>query len=367
MMSDQAIASTAPRLQSPGSDSNRQQAKRETAPEGVSPAGSNGQGQAIDGPQPGANAPAPAWHELRVFAELYADVQQTRIACANRAERGGLDPTILASYLVGLRDSEHQLGLALVRCYRRVVPAPIRAWQQATPGIGEHLLARLLGAIGDPRWATPYHWESPDGATAHPEPSQTAPRRVLVADPPFERNVAKLWAYCGHGDPTRRRRRGMTAEDGAALGNPRAKMLVHLLAEASMKCGGTAADDHAVPSSVSRPSRARSPYRDTYEQARERYADREGWTPGHQHAAALRLVGKEILRDLWLAAGDQEVNEAQRPPVPGGRTTSDTHSSIAAGDHRTFEAQPTDVPGGPDRAGTRMRRAAGDPNEEVVT
>lgn len=26
------------------------------------------------------------------------------------------------------------------------------------------------------------------------------------------------------------------------------------------------------------------------------------WNPGHQHAHALRIVGKELLRDLWLAS-----------------------------------------------------------------
>lgn len=336
-LSDQANDASVPQRVAPGSDLNGQQPALPANPEGVSATGSNGQGQPSARPEPTPWAAAPAWHELRVFAELYADVQQTRIACANRAERGGLDPMVLASQLAGLKDSEHQLGLALVRCYRRVVPAPIREWQKATPGIGEHLLARLLGAIGDPRWATPYHWESPDGAGSIPESISDAPRRVLVADPPFERNVAKLWAYCGHGDPTRRRRKGMTAEDGAALGNPRAKMLVHLLAEAAMKCVGSDAQSPAEPSVNPRPSRARSPYRDAYEQGRVTYVDRldddgKPWTPAHQHAAALRLVGKEILRDLWLAAGDQAPSDVRLTPVPGGPIASDTQPTTAAGE-----------------------------------
>lgn len=314
-LSDQVIRLSKPTGVAPGSDTNGQQARRITTPAAASPAATNGQGQSNFATPPTLVSAAPAWHELRVFAELYADVQQTRIACANRAERGGLDPMVLAAQLQGLKDSEHQLGLALVRCYRRVVPAPIRAWQQATPGIGEHLLARLLGAIGDPRWATPYHWEG-EGS-----------ERVLVADPPFERNVAKLWAYCGHGDPTRKRRRGMTAEDGAALGNPRAKMLVHLLAEASMKCVGSAAVITADSASDPQPTRARSPYRDTYEQSKARYLERGDWTPGHQHAAALRLVGKEILRDLWLAAGDHTSVEAPAACVPGGQDNNGNTSS----------------------------------------
>jgi len=37
-----------------------------------------------------------------------------------------------------------------------------------------------------------------------------------------------------------------------------------------------------------------SPYRRVYDDTRELYDGREGWTPGHSHAASLRKVGKEI-------------------------------------------------------------------------
>lgn len=362
--SDQASPHTASEVVAPGSGSNGQQAGRASVSVKATPAATNGQGRAVIASESKAEPPAPAYHELRVWAEMYADAQQTRIACTNRAERGGLDPMVLASLLAGLKDTEHQLRLGLGRCYRLVVPEPIRAWQKASPGIGEHLLARLLGTIGDPRWAQPYHWEAaPDGAESRSDPMSPAPRRVLVADEPFERNVAKLWAYCGHGDPTRRRRKGMTAEDGAALGNPRAKMLTHLLAEATMKCVGSDAGGVAESSEVPRPTdttgggpptpgtkptllpaaRRRSPYRDTYDQAKERYADRvdddgKPWTPAHQHAAALRLVGKEILRDLWLAAGDRCPTETHPLGVPGGPYLGEPHPLPAAGEHHEEEA-----------------------------
>jgi hypothetical protein len=111
---------------------------------------------------------------------------------------------------------------------------------------------------------------------------------VLVADPPFERSVSQLWSYCGHGDPTRRRRKGMTADDAAAMGNPALKTAVWQIAVACTKQVGTARS-------------RRSPYRDVYDVARLTYADRD-WTDAHRHAAALRKVGKEILRDLWKVA-----------------------------------------------------------------
>ncbi len=277
--------------------------------------------------------------QLRVFAECFEDAQKFRIALSNRlggAERGSIG--ILAESVTPALDlaerSEKEWKKALLGCYRRVVPSEIRDWQQAQPGVGPHLMARLLGTIGHPVLASPHHWESAtnkDGAA-----------RVLVADAPYLRNVGKLWAYCGHGDPTRRRRRGMHADDAMALGSPRAKMLVWNLAVATMKqkpsavahtspgtqtAPGDSGPSDGPPSDVSPtpselatggpsdscrgsteavPSPENSAlipgnYRDVYDRGRGIYATRDGWTLGHQHAAALRLTGKSILRDLWLA------------------------------------------------------------------
>lgn len=262
--------------------------------------------------------------ELRVISEMLEDAMRARIAASNRAERGGVDPAIYRDQLDALAAAEHNVALAMRRCYRRVAPASVVAWQRDTPGIGEHLLARLLGIIGDPHVARPHRWEG-DGA-----------EKVLVAEEPYERTVSQLWAYCGHGDPARRKRVGMTQAEAFGLGSPRAKMLVHLLAEACMKQIGTGqrvsetqgclagmngGEPTRPPEAIPAPARRRSPYRDVYDEARERYSDRvhaaacvrcgpsgkpavEGspWSAAHQHAAALRLVGKELLRGLWVAA-----------------------------------------------------------------
>lgn len=274
-------------------------------------------------------APASGFLELRVWSEMFEDAQRARIACKNRAERGGVDPTIYRTQIEALEKAEHAIALAMRKSFKRIAP-DIHAWMLDTIGVGEHLLARLLGCIGHPRNATPHHWEG-EGA-----------KRTLVADEPYERTVGQLWSYCGHGDPSRKKRKGMTAEEAFALGNPRAKMIVHLLAESCMKNAGSPArassntkldppdaagpnsDGEASSCSASKPQtpRRRSPYRDTYDDAKATYIDRvhavecvrcgpsgkpaaigSPWSPGHQHAAALRLVGKEILRDLWIAAG----------------------------------------------------------------
>ncbi len=98
------------------------------------------------------------------------------------------------------------------------------------------------------------------------------------------------------------------------MGNPKAKMLVHLLAEACVKAGVRVVEGSDEREGISK-------YGQTYLDGRKEYADRahatecnrcgpagrpaaagSPWSKAHQHNAALRLVGKALLRDLWLAA-----------------------------------------------------------------
>lgn len=215
--------------------------------------------------------PSGRWDALRLFAEMYEDAQKARIGCENRVRSATVDEDLTAASLAALGNAENELKKALGKQYKRTVPPAILEWQEQTRGIGVHLLARLLGVIGHPVLATPHHWEG-EGTD-----------RVLVADPPFLRNVAKLWAYCGHGDPSRKRAKGMSAAQAASLGNPRAKMIVHLLAEAVIKS-------------------ANEDYRIVYDARREATAvTHPDWSKGHSHNDALHIVAKEILRDLWRA------------------------------------------------------------------
>lgn len=210
------------------------------------------------------------WLELRAISEMHADALLALGALKNRARTAGLDAGLTVHIVEAQETVEHQLRLLMVRTFRRVAPE-YRAWAASVPGVGESTLARILGCIGHPRIATPHHWEG-EGKT-----------RELVADEPFERNVAKLWAYCGYGDPERRKRKGMTADDAMALGNPRAKTLVYLVSEASLK-----AEQHGAPYAV------------VYRDARAHYeTNRPEWTPGHRHAAAMRKASKAFLLDLW--------------------------------------------------------------------
>lgn len=315
----------------------------------------------VPDPQPGLPTYDPRpWLELRVLADAFARVQQNRIAISNQIGAGAMPPEIIEEILNDYNHSENLVRLAMVRKFRKVAPE-IREWSKsdAAVGIGEHLLARLLGVIGHPVIAVPHRWVG------------TGSDRVLEEGEPFRRNLYKLYSYAGVGDPSRKRRKGMSESDAAALGNPRAGTILHIMAEGTIKCVGSAitgpvpsgaplADtshqsvegealtnsrdpltgdlsvvtspqaseaptprdgddslatvDDDVPTKPRIPARKRSPYRDIYDLGREKYADRvddkgEPWSLMHCHRAALRLVKKAILKDLWLIAGGGQLVE----------------------------------------------------------
>jgi hypothetical protein len=140
---------------------------------------------------------------------------------------------------------------------------PLGPWVARTKGIGLKQAARMIAAIGDPIW---------NGAAGRPR-----------------RGPAELWQFAGHGDPARSKlRKGQPVEH-----SPTAKMRVHLVAVSCMK-------------------QRESPYRAVYDHERLKWADRDV-SDGHRHNHALRVVGKEILKDLF--------NEARAL----GQRISDTH------------------------------------------
>lgn len=298
---------------------------------------------------PGNDAAAAEFLDLRIWAESFNDAQQHRIATVNRMERGGVDADLLAGHREMLDASEHAFKLAMVRSYRRLVRTHMPAvedWQKTSFGIGEHLLARLLGHLGHPVLATPYTWTD-DAPEGHECIEERCGKRHLVALQPFERTVGQLWQYCGHGSPSKRKK-GMSQEEAFGLGNPSCKFLVHLLAEATIKCqpqpilepqpmspSAGATDSPPIDAGDTRDQTGGEPpthrkldiptstsvggkfkYRSIYDTRKASTDDRE-WTDGHRHADALRIVGKEILRDLWTHA----------------QMDDDTQSTLGAGGH----------------------------------
>jgi hypothetical protein len=240
---------------------------------------------------------------LYLLAAQLDNVEALRIAVENRHRQATRDVADVDGHLRGLglpaddpvvaqsahlieamSKAEHSIELALNRQLRL---HPLGGWQKAMVGIGEKQLARLLAVIGDPYWN-------------------------VTADAP--RTVSQLWAYCGlhvlaapHPDQrvsdthTRpvgvaaRRKRGERANWSAT-----AKSRVWLIAASCLK-------------------QERSPYRKLYDEARTKHAEAvhvapcaqcgpagkpaqpgSALRPGHQHARGMRVMSKEILKDLWI-------------------------------------------------------------------
>lgn len=300
------------------------------------------------------------YRTLRVLAEMFYDAQETRKRIANRAGRfaqaeGTPDKHVLPEWLAfevsNAEQEEKRLGKLLVAHYSETAPKGVIAWQESSDGIGPHMTARLIGHLGHPRIAVPYHWEG-SGAKRH-----------LVADEPYERTVSQLWAYCGHGDPERRGY-SKVAEENFAAGSTMLKTLTWNMAKyatvqkgrhiedllnpgqlclgAQMKSagvedplaatqthpgaqawpgGGDLSDTAGAITETEPSSVAPWPYRLVYEERRLATLSRvhatpcvrcgpsgkpaqpgTPWSPAHAQADALRIVGKAILRDMWRAA-----------------------------------------------------------------
>lgn len=229
---------------------------------------------------------------IRFLGRLLDDLERVRIMNSNRiaaVEREGRILPSLPQIHDMLDTLEHHVELELKRTWRK---HPLALWAKQIPGAGETLMARLIAEIGDP------------------------------ADRP---NPAKLWAYCGHGDPARSGSipKGATQEELFKRGNPNAKKATWKLAYQFMR---TVGNERA----------ARSPYRDIYEERKtategkthDRPCARCGpsghpakagspWSDAHRHADALRIVGKTFLKDLWV-----EASRAMRETEPRGSSPS---------------------------------------------
>lgn len=157
----------------------------------------------------------------------------------------------------------------------------------AQHGIGELNIARLAGETGHPVLTVPAKWvDAPEGSDK---------KSVLEEGEMFARKPGQLWSYIGMGDPSRRHKAGMSQEDAMACGSRNAKKFAWMLADAARKnTGGTDKRGRVSP---------RSPYRDLYEITKEKYTvNRPDWTPIHCENATLRKVAKTIVKDFWIAA-----------------------------------------------------------------
>lgn len=286
--SPQATDTPKPKLGSPvGPDS--------PADHGDNDAQSSAVGGGPDSGQPDIHPAMPREHPLAdptlsLAADIVDDLERVRIAEENRlrsltdADGFGLDeahPDVarLAAIVTALGKVEHDAILNLNRVMRR---HPLGAWGRAQKGIGEKTLARLLATMGGDPYVNLATGEA--------------------------RTVSQLWSYCGHGDTKRRPAKGMTQADLFACGNPIAKKRLWLIASKCLMAQGDYAQVYY----------ARKAATEGREHAGEcRRCGPSGkpalpgspWSDAHRHADALRIVGKEILRDLWLES--QRIHEGR--------------------------------------------------------
>ena len=236
---------------------------------------------------------------LALAADVVDDLERVKIANQNRLrtltaqdEYGhGMsvdhpDVKRLAALVKALEDAEHQATLNLARVMRH---HPLGEWVKNSKGVGEKQAARLLAAIGDPYWNDLHN----------------RPRRLR-----------ELYAFCGMNvvgtSAQKEHDSHMVSGAGAAptkqrgervTWNPDARMRLWLIASKTVMVG------HG------------GPYRQVYDEGRLKYTDAlhaeeckrcgpkgKPAQPGsplsasHQHARAVRLIAKAILRDLWAAA-----------------------------------------------------------------
>lgn len=234
---------------------------------------------------------------LKFAAEVVDDLERMRKANVSRLShliRGEADsdgelrglglpedcPEVVA--MARLVSALRQLEADAIKELERVAKAhPLGPWLEAQRGVGFKQGARLLAAIGDPYMRPEIELE--DGTVEKARP----------------RLVSELWAYSGYsvvdGEAQRKRK-------GAVVNwNPDARQRAYLIATSCVK----------------QPKGTK--WRDVYDRAREKYADAVHAVPcarcgpsgkpaqpgtplrrGHQHARALRVTSKEILKELWI-------------------------------------------------------------------
>lgn len=242
---------------------------------------------------------------LLIFADALDDLERTRIANENRVRalrqvKGLVDTPEeqrLQSMVDAIKALEHGTELELKRALRK---HPLGPWIKRTVGVGEKQGARLLAAIGDPasRSMPSQLWAYCGLHVLHPGQREPDTHSCGAGVQKFsDTGHRSPDAHTTNAGVAPRHQRGQQAN-----WNDTAKMRVFLVAESCIK-------------------QRHSPYRVTYDAGRAKYADSvhnhlcprcgpsgkpaaigSPLSAGHQHARAMRLVMKAILKDLWKEA-----------------------------------------------------------------
>lgn len=289
---------------------------------------------------------------LRLLAENHTDFERIRIATQNRLrslrqvyliEEGVDTPEVvrLGVTIEMMEKLEHAAELDLCRALRA---HPLGPWVKRTIGIGEKQGARLIAAIGDPYWNTlhdrprtvselwaycGYHVLRTGHSCSDAQRSSAGPDPLTPSHDPAEAHKDCAGGHSLRTDhlTTESHDQIVGAESSSNPGHPLRDTQTGAAGVAPSRKKGQKANwssdakMRAFLCAESCIKQARSPYRTVYDAGRAKYAEalhpaecrRCGPTgkpaqpgsplsAGHQHARALRLVVKTILRDLWLEA-----------------------------------------------------------------
>lgn len=234
---------------------------------------------------------------LAFAAQVLDDLENLRIANGNRlghmtrstedsdGETRGMGLSLEHPSVVAMLDIVSAMEATEARAIKELERAmkvhPLGPWVKAQTGIGLKQAARLLGSIGDPYVRPRIEYE--DGTVEASRP----------------RLVSELWAYTGYsviGGESQKRRKGQMAN-----WNDDARKRAWLISASCVK------------------QKPGTKWRDLYDTARAKYADSVHPTPcarcgpagkpaqvgsplsaGHQHARALRLISKQVLKEMWI-------------------------------------------------------------------
>jgi len=271
----------------------------------------------------------PELGNLRALSEGLADAIKARVAAVNRAERGSIANPVLSQSMKDIaRATEDKYRELLLAEYEAVVPAQVQEWVKTVPGMASgELFPRLLGMIGNPRIATPYHWEVGEDK-----------KRVLVADAPYIRGSNKapnpnyggddpvahyglrsLWQYCGCGDPESRPKKGATQEELLRAGKltqvrPILYTFSTYLVRSRSRSEAVANSRYLAVYDNARAAAETKVHTRQCQNSKRPSMHSNGcgtvahpewgepgskWRPGHMAAHAHRIVAKEFLRDLY--------------------------------------------------------------------
>lgn len=293
---------------------------------------------------------------LRLASDSLDDIETLRIAVNNRYKQAtgdqkkkdedapdrtlnlSEDDPLVQMLKKTLDDLKASDSGATKELCRQIKGTIFGSWLEAYPGLGAKSLARLLGPLGDPYLRTVIEYAEDDTERKKPLGKHYEPR-----------TLRQLWAYAGlatdeHGQ-AKRRTKGMSQAESFALGNPMLRKRAFIISESIQKKGVSKTDDliaeeKALEEAKEQARKAKKPLPKTpsgpydlerrfpatshgkvYLDRREQTAERRHatrcvrcgtpgspaepgslWKNSHQHADALRMIAKQVLKELWMLA-----------------------------------------------------------------